>query len=432
MKSFLKKIVVWVLMLEARLTLARHRPHIVAITGTVGKTSTKDAIFCALSPFFSVRKSEKSYNSDFGIPLTILRLKNAAGNPFLWIKNLFLGVLRIFFGKREPQWLVLEVGAGEPGDIKKFAQMLSPDIAVITRFAEVPVHVEFFTSPEAVTAEKTELARAVRKSGVLVLGGDDPKVAQMKNAFPDLKRILYGTGAAAEVRGSDYAVAYQGTGTGGFPLGLRFTVTVGGRSFPVLLKGVLGAHLTQSVLAAFAVARALNLDVGKVAEALTRLVLAPGRMRLIEGRSDSLVIDDSYNASPVAMKEALSTLGSLAVRGRKMAVLGTMAELGAFSAKEHLKIGALAARSSSELVVVGESAREIATGARQAGMPAAKILFYKDNREAAVALPRTIQAGDVVLVKGSQSARMERVVQSLMREPECAKELLVRQDDEWI
>ena len=137
------------LKLEAQLMLARHRPRIVAITGTVGKTSTKDAVFCALTPFFAVRKSEKSFNNDFGIPLTILGLPTAGGNPLLWFKNIVLGFFRAFFSTAYPEWLVLEVGAGEPGDIKKFSGMLSPNIAVITRFSEVPVHVEFFASPEA-------------------------------------------------------------------------------------------------------------------------------------------------------------------------------------------------------------------------------------------------------------------------------------------
>ncbi len=416
---------------EARLALARRRPHIVAITGSVGKTSTKDAIACALAPFFSVRKSEKSYNSDFGVPLTILGLKNALNNPFLWFMNLAVGAIRALWPEKEPEWLVLEVGAGEPGDIKKFAQMLAPDIAVITRFPDVPVHVEYFSSPEAVIAEKTELARAVPEDGTLILNADDMKVRALRENFPSRKAILFGMGEGADVRGSGYEVVYRGEGKGRFPAGIRFTANAGGRLFPIGLRGVLGEHLMLPILAAFAVTATLKLDLFGVGAALANFVPPSGRMRLIEGANDALILDDSYNASPVAVKEALSTLGSLTTHGRKVAVLGVMAELGAFSVTEHRKIGSLAAKSCSELVVVGESAQEIAAGAKEAGMSAAQVRCYADSVEAAAALPRIIQAGDVVLVKGSQSARMERVVKALMREPERAKELLVRQDDEW-
>jgi len=419
MKSFFKKMVVGVLKAEVRMALLRFRPKIVAITGSVGKTSTKDAIACALAPFFSVRKSEKSYNSDFGIPLTILGLKNAAGNPILWLKNIFIGATRIFLEKKEPQWLVLEVGAGEPGDIARFAQMLSPDIAVITRFAEVPVHVEFFASPEAVRKEKILLARAVKEGGTLVLGSDDEKVAALKNEFPDLHPMQYGVGEGGEVRGVGYQVEYEG----GRPIGISFRVLVGTQSFPVSIKGVLGVHLIQPVLAAFAVVHSLGLDLARAGEAFRDFKTPPGRMRLISGLNNSLIIDDSYNASPVAMREALATLASLETRGRKIAVLGGMAELGKFSAEEHRKVGELALRSCDKLVLVGKLARGMTSDPT--------VAYFETSREAADALVRDIRVDDVVLIKGSQSVRMERVVKALMKEPECAKELLVRQEWEW-
>lgn len=438
MKLFLKKIVVKVLILEARLALVRRRPRIAAITGSVGKTSTKDAVACALAPFFSVRKSEKSYNSDFGVPLTILGLTNAVGNPFLWVWNIMVGATRALWPEKKLDWLVLEVGAGEPGDVKKFAGMLSPDIAVITCFPDVPVHVEFFASPEAVIVEKTELVRAVREGGMLILNADDEKTRSLKSAFPNRRAVLFGTSADADLpavpadagqagaRGTDYNVLYEV----GLPVGISFRVLVGAQSFAVTLQGVLGRHVMQSVLAAFAVAHALGLDLARVAEAFKHFAASPGRMRLIEGLSGSLIIDDSYNASPVAMREALATFASLEIRGwpaspagRKIAVLGGMAELGAFSAEEHRKAVELAVRSCEKLIVVGELWKAM-------GSPA-QIHYVETSREAADALARDIRAGDVVLVKGSQSARMERVVKALMREPERAKELLVRQEEEW-
>ncbi|OGZ98320.1 MAG: hypothetical protein A3C07_04800 [Candidatus Sungbacteria bacterium RIFCSPHIGHO2_02_FULL_47_11] len=431
MKSFLKKCVTAILMFEARVALIRYHPKIVAVTGSVGKTSAKDAIFCALAPFFSVRKSEKSYNSDLGIPLTILGLTNPVRNPFFWLEALVVGAFRAVWPKKRLQWFVLEVGAGEPGDIKKFADILSPDIAVITRFAEVPVHVEFFPSPEAVISEKRELARSVKAGGVLVLGSDDMKVSALKQDFPDRRAVLYGNSASAAVRGSDYAIAYETRENRAFPVGIRFNIHIGHHSFPIMLNDVLGEHLIQPILAAFGVASALHLDLSRVAKAFEQFSSAPGRMRLIQGVNDSLIIDDSYNASPVAVREALIALGSLDVEGRKMAILGGMAELGVFGPGEHRKIGALAAHSCSELVVVGKLAEEIKVGALSSGMSTACIRAFKTSKEAAHTVACDIRAGDVVLVKGSQSARMEHIVKTLMRDKTRAGELLVRQEREW-
>lgn len=421
MKSIFKKCLLALLKCEARLALARRRPRIVAITGSVGKTSTKDAIACALAPFFSVRKSEKSYNSDFGVPLTVLGLKNAINNPILWLTNLIIGAVRAIWPGKEPDWLVLEVGTGEPGDIKKFSNMLSPDIVVVTRFPAVPVHIEYFSSPEAVIAEKTELVRAARDGGTLVLNADDEKVRSLKSAFPNLQAVLFSTraDADADVRGTDYEVMCET----GLPVGISFRVLAGEQSFAVNTHGVLGRHLMQPALATFAVAHALGLDLTCVAKAFQHFTAPPGRMRLISGINNSLIIDDSYNASPVAVKEALAALASLETKGRKIAVLGGMAELGAFSREEHRRVVELAIRSCEEFIVVGELWRGVVSH------PPVK--YFETSQATAGALLRDIRAGDIVLVKGSQAARMERVVKALMREPERAKELLVRQSKEW-
>src|SRR3989338_6438454 len=142
--------VVLLLTAQARAVLRKYHPHIIAVTGSVGKTSTKDAIYTVLSSKFFVRKSEKSFNSDVGVPLTILGCKNAWNNPFLWAKNLLEGFALLILKNHYPKWLVLEVGADRPGDIRKLARWLKPDVVVITALPDVPVHVEFFDSPEDV------------------------------------------------------------------------------------------------------------------------------------------------------------------------------------------------------------------------------------------------------------------------------------------
>ena len=177
MKEFLKNIVIFILTIEAWLVVKKYKPKIIAVTGTVGKTGTKDALYIALAPFIFVRKSEKSFNSELGVPLTILGCPNAWDNPFLWVKN-FLDALSLLVNDRPyPKWLILEIGADHPGDIRRLMRWIRPDVNVITQFADVPVHVEFFNSPEEVNTEDALLAMGLPEGGVLVLNADDPKMA---------------------------------------------------------------------------------------------------------------------------------------------------------------------------------------------------------------------------------------------------------------
>jgi UDP-N-acetylmuramoyl-tripeptide--D-alanyl-D-alanine ligase len=191
MKSILKIVVVSVLTWEAKLVLKKYKPKIVAVTGSVGKTSTKDAIASVLSHFFFVRKSEKSFNSEIGVPLTVLDCPNGWSNPFAWLKNIFEGLALIVLPNHYPEWLVLEVGADRPRDIQNLTRWVKPDIAVITRLSKVPVHVEFFSSPAQVFEEKGRLAEALKRDGTLVLNADDEDVLAFR-PLTESPSILYG------------------------------------------------------------------------------------------------------------------------------------------------------------------------------------------------------------------------------------------------
>ncbi len=433
MRDVLKSCVVTLLMLESRVALLRFRPRIVAITGSVGKTSTKEAITAALSLFYRVRGSEKSYNSDFGIPLTILGLKTGGSSAFLWLKNILTGFFRMLFAINYPEWLVLEVGAGKPGDIRRFGRLLSPDIVVITRFADIPVHVEFFGTPKAVAEEKTDLARALKKGRTLILGTDDPAVAALAKQFPNQRVITYGLTGTPDVQGTGYSALFASKNAlnAKHPVGFACRVRLGDKEFPLEVQGTIGEHLVQPLLAAFATGKALSLDSSRIAREIGKILELPrGRMRVLVGKNDSTIIDDTYNASPVAVEAALRTLSSLE-GGRKVAVLGGMAELGSFSEDEHRRIGGLAARSCDFLVTVGVLAEGIRDGACRAGMKEENTRHFSGSLEAGSALLQEIKEGDRVLVKGSQSARMEHVVKALMAEPERAGKLLVRQEKEW-
>src|SRR3989344_3229200 len=168
MKDVFKNIVVALLMFEAKLLIRRMKPQIIAITGSVGKTSIKDAVYEVLKNHMHVRKSEKSFNSEIGVPLSILGLPNVWSNPFLWLKTIIDGALIVMHPGEYPKMLILEMGVDRPGDMDRLTSWIRPDVVVLTRFPDVPVHVEYFDSPEAVAREKEKLVHAMKQDGVLV------------------------------------------------------------------------------------------------------------------------------------------------------------------------------------------------------------------------------------------------------------------------
>lgn len=411
---------------EARILIARKKPKIIAVTGNVGKTSTKDAIYTAILGHSRARKSEKSYNSDIGVPLTILGLPNAWNSPIGWLHNIFEGLFIALFTCEYPEWLVLEMGVDRPGDMKRLARLVPPDIAVLTRFPDVPVHVEYFDSPEAVIQEKMELVRALRKDGVVVYNNDDENIRTALQNIPQ-QTIGYARSTSSPYMGTSERVTYEN----GQPSGTSLTLTHGTEAEPVTIIGSLGSHFTYAASAAAAVAGLLGISLHDAAAALSTHVSPPGRMRLIPGVNDTTLIDDTYNASPLAMEQAIDTLAGVHGAKRRIAVLGDMLELGRFSVKEHDHMGRHLALKVDALMTVGVRARGIASAAREAGMKDTKILEVSTAEEAAEGLSHLVKAGDVILVKGSQSIRMERIVKALMAEPKRAPELLVRQDTMW-
>lgn len=424
--QFLKQCVIYILTWEARLVLMRHEPKIIAVTGSVGKTTTKDAIFSALSGTAHVRKSAKSFNSDIGVPLTILGLENGWNNPFKWIANILAGAV-VIFKKEYPQWLVLEVGADRPGDIKRTARWLRPDIAVITGVPEIPVHVEYFKSPEDVVREKRALAEHLKPGGKLILNGDDARMREIHGAFRGYS-VTYGIESNNDFFASHEEVLYEHSK----PAGMQFRVDHKGSSVPVSVYGALGRPRVYAALAAIAVADVVGIDTVTAAEALGGWDPPPGRVRIIDGMKQTIIIDDTYNSSPSAALAALDTLKVVRAT-RRIAVLGDMLELGKYSKEAHRQVGERAASCADMLITVGFRSRALAEGALDAGMKDESIRQYElgDSARATDELLAHVTEGDVILVKGSQGMRMEKIVRSLMNDPDQASELLVRMDREW-
>ena len=424
--NFFKQCVILIITWEARLVLMRHKPRIIAVTGSVGKTTTKDAIFSALAGVEHVRKSAKSFNSEIGVPLTILGCDNGWNNPFRWLMNIATGII-VILKKDYPKWLVLEVGADRPGDIKRTAVWLRPDIAVITGVPEIPVHVEYFKSPEDVVREKRALAEHLKPGGKLILNGDDARMREIHGSFRG-SAVTYGMESNNDFFASHEEICYQD----GLPVGMQFRVDHAGSSVPVSVFGALGRPRIYAALAAIAVADVVGIDTVTAAGALMSWDPPPGRVRIIQGMKGSILIDDTYNSSPSAALAALDTLKEVRA-GRRIAVMGDMLELGKYSRDAHRQVGERAAACADILITIGFRARAMAEAALDAGLKEESIRQYEkdDTARATDELLADVREGDVILVKGSQGMRMERIVRALMNEPAQAADLLVRMDREW-
>jgi UDP-N-acetylmuramoyl-tripeptide--D-alanyl-D-alanine ligase len=428
MKNILKFFLIYILKQESRLVLWKYKPKVVAITGSVGKTSTKDAVFAVLAPIAYVRKSEKSYNSEIGLPLTILGLKNGWNNPITWFQNILKGIWLIIYPHKYPEWLVLEVGVGKIGDMAKTASWLHTDAVIITAIGETPAHIEFFYSRKNLIEEKSGLIKTLKKDGLLILNADDIDVLEMKNKTKNIT-ITYGFNSDADVKGSSESIFYDENKS---PKGVIFRVDEGARSIPVFIEGVFGNNHIYASLAALAFTSGCKFNMLSAVDSLKNYDISPGRMHLLDGIKKSSIIDDTYNSSPFACEASLCTLGEVKSDGRKIAILGDMLELGKHTEEAHKNIGKIAKDFLDILCVVGPRAQDIKNGAIDNGMKEENIFEFSDSISAGLFIKTFIKENDLILVKGSQGMRMERVVEEILLDKKNKKKLLVRQEKEWL
>ena len=420
MKNFFKSIVAIVLWLFARAVVRRYRPHIVMVTGSVGKTSTKDAVASVLAARFFVRKSEKSFNSEFGVPFTILGVGNPWGNPLAWIALVKSAIALLILPNHYPNVLVLETGADRSGDLARILRIATPDTVVVTRLPEIPVHVEAYASPEAVREEEFSPAYALPPAAPLIIPADDPYARGMA-VRTQARVISYGAANDAAVRISN-ADFYEDEGK---VTGMCADVVAGDEQGSLCVRGSVGKTQLLPAAAALAVARAFLIPLPEALSALESYEPPPGRGRLLAGKNDSIIIDDSYNASPAAVEEALATLKAFPRARRRIAVLGDMLELGRYSVTEHEHIGTVANAAADIIVAVGIRARAFVHASENS-----KVLSFDNSHAASLALADIVRVGDVLLVKGSQSIRTERIVEALLADPADASRL-VRQEKKW-
>lgn len=398
--------------------LNKQCPNIITITGSIGKTSTKEGIYFAIKGLGGVRRSLKNYNNELGVPFTVALW--GAKAPGINLARWFLVFCRLcyfsaFKSKNYPKWLVLEIGSDKPGDLQYLMEMIPIGLlkcAVLT--AVFGVHLEFFKIMEAVYQEKITPFKYVNNNGLILVNTDNCDIEKIKKDFGGGARIIsYGFEKPADVAAFDFKIGDNG---------LNFKIKTPKGDFAFLLKEAISAYQCYPILAGAAVAFNLGIEIHKALNGLKEKPPMLGRMHLIDGINGSLIIDDTYNSSPEAAKYALKALKELPREGRKIAVLGDMLELGQDSQKFHKEIGDLARGSGIDILITfGKEAKAIGQQEKH----------FTNHQEASDYLKNLIKLNDTILIKGSQGVRMEKIVKEIMAQPEQAKELLVRQTNEW-
>ncbi len=404
---------------------------IIGVTGNAGKTSTKEVIGAVVRNIKTVRVAGGNLNNEFGLPLTILgnwdqEYYNQGPSLSFWAKVLCSGFFGLFSRKDYPEVLVLEYGADHPGDIKKLAEMYPPHISVLTTVGDVPVHIEYFKDAETLADEKSNLVKVLNNTDYAVLNHDDRRVLAMRSRTK-AKVSTYGFQEGATIQASDPEFLSDETGK---PMGVSFKLNYGGNTVPVRIEGSLGKSQALSTAAAAAVGIALGMNLLEVSEALRSYHGPKGRLKVLDGIKNSHIIDDTYNASPASTRLALDTLCDVPSL-RKIAVLGDMLELGEYTEQAHIEVGKRAGEIVDILVCVGARAKFIADAAREKLSPD-KILTFATSDDAKLKVQELIREHDLILVKGSQGIRMEKIVEEIMAHPENKKNLLVRQSSRWL
>jgi len=420
----LRKILQKILKILAKLVLKKYKPTVIAITGSVGKTSTKEAIYHVLKVHFGkhrVRRNERNYNNELGVPLTVFGLESGGRSIFRWAIRFSKILWMIIFTQSYPNFLVIEMGADRPGDIKYLTDFVHPKIGLITALGEIPVHVEFFDGPQAVAKEKRVLVSSLKEDGVAILNYDDERVREMKQGLK-AKTLTFGLDKEADIRAINYDLRINGNGE---ISELNFKLESKGNSVPARLINVLGIQYLYSALAATAVGSVFDINLVEISEALKEFRPLPGRMHLIKGIKNSLIVDDSYNAALLSVEAAIESLKTFENR-RKIVVLGDMLEIGKYAPEAHRIIGKKAVEVADLIFIVGSRSKFIAESATKSGFAQSKIFEFDKSEDAAKIVQEKMEEGDIILVKGSRGLKMEKIVKEIMAEPDRAKELLVQ------
>ena len=352
---------------------------VVAITGSSGKTTTKEMAATIASRTRNILKTEGNLNNRIGLPLTLLRLR------------------------KNHELAIVEMGTNSPGEIAMLAAIAGPDVGLITNIG--PAHIEGLGSLEAIREEKGSLFEVMAGRGTAILNHDDPAIGVLAGRLQG-KRVTFGLGPGA-------AITARRVETAGRE-GVRFDLVIDGIGAPVFLAAA-GEHNVRNALAAAAAAWALGFDRSEIAAGLAAFRPVPGRTEIRQLGNGAYLILDTYNANPASVREALKTLQGLRGNGKAVVILGDMLELGERSEEWHEEIGALLADADiQDLFLKGSLTKALAAGAIRMGFPAERIAFFDDPEQVVSSLRSRLKKGDWVLIKGSRKMKMEAVAENMI------------------
>lgn len=408
----------------AKRVLLKYHPFVIGVTGSIGKSSAKEAIEIVVSRILSVRKAEGNYNNEIGIPLTIIGEKSGGTSVVAWICILLRWCVLMLFRKKYPEVLILEMGIDRPKDMEYLLGFIPLDIGVVTQISSS--HLEFFGTLGNIAKEKGKMITALSENGFAILNFDDKYVIRMQEKTK-AKVLTYGFGEGAMFHIDNLLFQRDVKRIEG----LSFKLNYAGKTIPVRLPKVVAKHHIGAVLIATAVGTALKMNLIEIAEALERFEPLPGRMRLLLGKNKMMLLDDTYNASPASTLSALETMKDL-MAPRKVFVFGDMLELGIESKESHTALGEDIIASGIQVVVlVGMYTHFLYRELLVLGFPAKQLHWFPHVLMAEEAIDTFVREEDLILIKGSRGMRMERITEKLLAHREDASDLLCSQSPEW-
>jgi UDP-N-acetylmuramyl pentapeptide synthase len=423
----MRQLMYTILRLMARAVLVRQRPVVIGVTGSMGKTTTVRALTTIFAHKYPnrARGTENIVRNEISVPLAIIGCTHAPGRSFVrWLALVVRWMWTVTFSWHYPRVLVLEFGVDRPGDMDYLTQLAPPQIGVMTWIASV--HTEYLGDIRGVAWEKGKLITALPSDGLAVLNGDDARVAAM--ASKSRANVLtYGIGDDAQDRVDVWVSNIRAGGMDG----VSFKVNYDGNSVPIRLSHIISPHMLTPVVAAITVALGRGMHLVEIAEALEDFAPSAGRMRLLAGINDSMIIDDTYNAPLDAMRAAITATATMPAM-RTIAVLGDILELGSQEMAIHKSLAddVLAAQIHA-VITVGRRMEYLHSELLQRGMSPHNLYHVATPMDAGNIARNVIAPQDCVLVKGAQKMRMEKVVAQILDDAHDASELLCRQDNMW-
>lgn len=420
----MRYIIIKILDILSAKIISKYDPIVIGITGSVGKSSARKAIYEVLKTKYRVVCNRSGYHSDISIPLSIIGAQSGGRSVLKWL-DVILKAIRIILGHEKcGEIIVLEMDVNKPGDMKKMLKVIKPTIGVFTGIGKYPSHLEYFKDVKHIVKEKSLLMKALAKKDLAILNGDDEYAEEFREAAKS-QIVTFGFGPDSKFKAEEIFLGDRKWKIEDGTLGMSFKVSKKGTTVPFRLPYALGRAQIYAVLAACAVASKFDFNLLEISEILSKYQPLAGRMKLIKGINGSLIIDDSFNANPSSMLTSLESLGKLD-GVRKIAVLGDMLEMGNYSKAGHEEVGKIVPSRADLLITFGDKSVTISNKAGECGMRKDNIFHFENEGDLTGYLKKIVKKNDVVLIKGSRAMRMENIVKEIMAKPELADELLVK------